>query len=160
MREELEYKFVAITPPAAIVDNASFTTAAVDTKGWAHCKIVAQFGAMDIAMAALKVQESDDNGSSDDFDDVPNLNFNGSTNLDGSASALPSATDDNKFFVAEIPCGGNRKRYLDLVATGGDGTAGTYMSAFAILSRPKISPSTIAEHGCAQILMPNAPPVA
>ena len=57
-------KIVSITPPAAIVDNASFTTAAVDTIGFGKVAIVFSLGATDIAMTALKLQESDDSGMS------------------------------------------------------------------------------------------------
>lgn len=143
-------KFVAITPPAAIVDNASYTTAAVDTKGYKFCQIVAQLGATDIAMVALKVQESDDSGMSGAAD-VTGLVVGTSNNIAGSASALPSATDDDKFMLFEVDLRG-RKRYLDLVATAGDGTAGTYMSALAILHNGDIAPVTAAERGCDEIL--------
>ena len=52
-------KYVSVTPPAAIVDNASYTTAEIDTYGWDYAKIVCYVGATDIAMTALKVQEAD-----------------------------------------------------------------------------------------------------
>lgn len=159
MNEQQDTKLVALTPPAAIVDNSGYTTAALDCKGWDHATIVVLLGATDIAMAALKVQESDDNASADDYDDVPGLNTDGDTNIDGDASTLPSATDDNKFVVFEVDMRG-RKRYLDLVATAGDGTAGTYLTAFAILSRGKPAPTTISERGCDQILRPSGPPAA
>jgi hypothetical protein len=42
-------KLVSITPPAAIVDNASWTTAEIDTSGWDYAQIICYFGAMDIA---------------------------------------------------------------------------------------------------------------
>ena len=64
MIQGLRNKYFVVTPPAAVVNNASFTTAAIDTKGFAHLQIVCLFGAMDIAMVALKVQESDDSGMS------------------------------------------------------------------------------------------------
>jgi thiamine monophosphate kinase len=116
-------KFVNVTPPAAIVDNASYTTNEIDTIGYDHCTILVSLGATDIAMAALKVQESDVSGSG--FADITGATF---------ASSLPSATDDNKIFAFYIDLRG-RKRYLDMVATAGDGTAGTFASAVAVLSR-------------------------
>lgn len=143
-------KFVAITPPAAIVDNAAYTTAAVDTKGYKFCQIVALLGATDIAVAGMKVQESDDSGMSGAAD-VTGLVVGTSTNVDGSTSALPSATDDNKFMVFEVDCRG-RKRYLDLVVTAGDGTAGTFLTAFAILHNGEVAPVTATERGCDEIL--------
>lgn len=145
-------KFVSITPPGAIVDNASYTTAAVDTLGWDKVAIVAYLGATDIAMAALKVQESDDSGMSGAAD-ITGLVWGTSADPDsGSTSTLPTSTDDNKFFVAYISMQG-RKRYLDLVATAGDGSAGTYMTAFAVLSNGEQIPNSATERGLASNLI-------
>jgi hypothetical protein len=141
-------KLVSITPPAAIVDNASYTTGSIDTQGWDYLQVVVYLGATDIAMTALKLQESDTDGS---YGDVTGLVFGTSSNIAGSTSTLPSATDDNKFFVFDVDLRG-RKRYFDLVATAGDGTAGTFLTAFAILSRGKDQPVTAAERGASQIL--------
>ena len=141
-------KLVSITPPAAIVDNASYTTASIDTQGWDYMQVVVYLGATDIAMTALKLQESDTDGS---YGDVTGLVFGTSSNIAGSTSTLPSATDDNKFFVFDVDLRG-RKRYFDLVATAGDGTAGTFLTAFAILSGGKDQPVTAAERGASQIL--------
>lgn len=148
MIDQLRQKIVAITPPGAIVDDASWTTASIDTKGWDYCTVVVLFGAMDIAMAALKLQSSDTDGS---YADITNGNFASGTQPDGTASSLPSATSDNTMFAIHVDCKKN-KRYLDLVATGGDGTAGTYAVAFAILSRGREVPNTKAERGYAQEL--------
>ena len=137
-------KWVSVTPPAAIVDNASLTTASIDTAGYEYCEIFLYLGATDIAMTALKVQESDNDSS---YADVTGLVYGTSNGISGSASTLPSATDDNKCFKFEIDLRG-RKRYLDLVATCGDGAAGTYATAFAILSRASgatFSPSSRME---------------
>ena len=142
-------KLVSITPPAAIVDNASYTTASIDTQGFDYMQVVVYLGATDIAMTALKLQESDTDGGS--YADVTGLVFGTSSNIAGSTSTLPSATDDNKFFVFDVDLRG-RKRYFDLVATAGDGTAGTFLTAFAILSRGKDQPVTAAERGASQIL--------
>jgi hypothetical protein len=143
-------KWVSVTPPAAIVDNASLTTAIIDTKGYAYARIFCYLGATDIAMTALKVQESDDSGMSGAAD-VTGLVAGTSTNIAGSTSALPSSTDDNKCFVFEIDLRG-RKRYLDLVATCGDGAAGTYATCFALLSRAADVPQTATERGFGDIL--------
>lgn len=145
-------KLVAITPPAAIVDNASYTTTAVDTFGFNKLKVTVFLGATDIAMTALKLQESDDSGMSGAAD-ISGAVYGTSTNPDtGSASALPSATDDNKFFVFYVDLKG-RKRYIDLVATAGDGTAGTFMTAWAELSDALTVPSTAAGRGAAANLI-------
>ncbi len=147
-------KVVALTPPAAIVDNAAFVTIALDTKGFKYCEIFVLFGAMDIAATALKVQESDtltDANTLASGADVTGLVYGTSDNIAGSASTLPSATSDNTIFKFEIDLRG-RKRYLDLGATGGDGSAGSYMVAWAELSDPEVGLVTAAEKGCAQIL--------
>lgn len=148
MQPELP-KMVAITPPAAIVDNASLTTASIDTKGFAHCRIMVLIGATDIAMTALKVQESDNDS---DYSDVTGAVFATSKNDAGSTSALPVATDDNKFFCIDIDLIG-RKRYLDLVATCGDGSAGTYITAWAELRRGEKVPAKASEAGISQRLV-------
>ncbi len=142
-------KLVSITPPAAIVDNASFTTAEIDTLGYDYATIYVYLGATDIALTALKVTESDTAGSG--HADVTGLVFGTSTNTAGSTSTLPSATDDNKFFAFEIDMRG-RKRYLDLVATMGDGTVGGYLTAWAVLERADEMLKTAAARGCSQIL--------
>lgn len=142
-------KFVSVTPPQAIVDNAAWTTAEIDTKGFDYATIYAYFGAMDIAAVALKIQESDTSGSG--FADVSGLVYGTSTNIAGSTSALPSATDDNKCFAFEIDLRG-RKRYLDLSATGGDGAAGTFLCAFAMLWRAEDYGASASERGFGDIL--------
>lgn len=144
------FKFVSVTPPGALVDNASLTTAAVDTSGYDYCTFILYLGATDIAMAALKVQESDDSGMSGAAD-VSGLVVGTSTNISGSTSALPSATDDNKAMCFEVDCKG-RKRYLDIVATGGDGTSGAYFTAFALLWNGEVAPTTAADRGFDEIL--------
>lgn len=142
-------KFVAVTPPGAIVDNASWTTAEIDTLGFDYCTIYVQFGAMDIAMTALKVQESNSSGSG--MADITGLVYGTSADISGSTSSLPSATADNTCFAFEIDLR-NRKRYLDVVATGGDGAAGTYCTIVALLSRAENLGNTASARGLANIL--------
>lgn len=143
-------KFVNLIPPVAIKDNASWTCTEVDTLGYDYATFVVNLGATDIAVATLKVQESNTSGSG--FADVTGLVFGTSNNIAGSASTLPAATDDDKIFVFEIDLRKGRKRYLDLVATAGNGTAGTYASGIAILSRGENCPVTAADRGASQIL--------
>jgi hypothetical protein len=142
-------KLLWVTAPAAISDNATLTTAEIDTLGFDYARIVVGIGATDIAMAALKVTESDTSGSG--HADVTGLVWGTSTNTDGSTSALPSATDDNTFQIAEIDLRG-RDRYLDVTATTGNGTNGTYVCIWAELSRAKDVPVTATERGCDEIL--------
>jgi len=142
-------KLVSMTPPAAIVDNASLTVAEVDTIGFDYAKIVVYLGASDIAMTALACTESDTSGSG--HSNITGLVFGTSANHVGTTSTLPSATDDNKFFVFDIDLKG-RKRYLDVTATIGDGTAGTFAVIWCELSRAEDTPTTAAQRGAAEIL--------
>lgn len=143
-------KFVGVTPPAAIVNNTSHTTGEIDTLGWDYLTIVAYLGATDIAMTALKVTESDTSGSN--HGDITGLVLGTSTNIDGSTSALPSGTDDNKFFVFQIDLRNGRKRYIDVTSTVGNGSTGAYLSILGILSRGDTGPTTAAGMGAAQVL--------
>ena len=151
MKRPLEAcKLVSVTPPQAIKDNASWTTGEIDTKDWDHLTLIVYLGATDIAVAAMTVTESDTSGSG--HANVTGLIAGTSTNIDGSTSALPTATDDNKFQVFEIDLRG-RKRYIDLTFTAGDGTAGTYAAVLGILSSPKANaPISISDRGCDEIL--------
>jgi len=142
-------KYVSMTPPAAIIDNASATVAEVDTLGWDNLTIVVQVGATDIALSALAVTESDASGSG--HANVTGLVYGTSTDIDGNTSALPTATDDDGFFIFNIDMRG-RKRYIDLTATVGDGTAGAFLAIFGILSKGESSPVTVAGMGAVGVL--------
>lgn len=135
-------KFVNVTPPAAIVDNAAFTTAIVDTRGFREVLFLVTLGALDIAVAAMKLQESDDSGMSGAVD-IAGADFS------VLPLTLPSATDDNKLYGIFVDMRG-RKRYLDLSLTGGDGATGTFATVLAVLSRAEETPNTAAERGLAQ----------
>jgi hypothetical protein len=135
-------KVVNVTPPAAIVDNASFATTTIDTLGFNKVAIYFQLGATDIAMTALKVQESDDSGMSAAAD------ITGAVYGATGAPALPTATDDNKIFGFFIDLKG-RKRYLDVVATAGDGSAGTFGACIAELYNGNATSDDATERGLA-----------
>ena len=119
-------KVVNVTPPAAIVDAASFSTTAIDTAGFGKLAVYFSLGATDFAMTALKLQESDDSGMSGAAD------ITGCVYGATGAPALPTATDDNKVFGFFVNLAG-RDRYIDVVATAGDGSAGTFGACTAIL---------------------------
>ena len=133
MIHAMDEKVVSITPPGAIVDDTTFSTAALDTRGYARATIYVVLGATDVAMAALKLRESDDDSA---YSDVPGLDFS-------SDGELPGASDDDGIFAFDIDLRG-RKRYLDVVATADDGAAGTYAIVFARLTRPSQSPGGAA----------------
>ena len=139
-------KVVNVTPPAAIVDNASFATTTIDTLGFNKVAIYFSLGATDIAMTALKVQESDDSGMSGAAD------ITGAVYGATGAPALPTATDDNKIFGFFIDLKG-RKRYLDVVATAGDGSAGTFGACIAELYNGNATSDDATERGLAANLI-------
>jgi hypothetical protein len=148
-------KFQQLVVPAAIVDNASFTTLVIDTvdattgQKWDYATIVVQLGATDIAMTALAVKESDDNSTNTN---VTGTVFGTAVDIDGTTTVLPASTDDNKVEVIHLDLR-KRKRYLQLLATAGDGTTGTYLSALCILSRGSVAPDSCAEMGAEHALI-------
>jgi hypothetical protein len=139
-------KVVNVTPPAAIKDAASFATTTIDTLGFNKVAIYFALGATDIAMTALKVQESDDSGMSAAAD------ITGCVYGATGAPALPSADDDNKIFGFFIDLKG-RKRYLDVVATAGDGSTGTFGACTAHLYNPLTTEDNATQRGLAANLI-------
>lgn len=132
MNQAQSLKVVNFCPPTAVKDAASFTTTTIDTAGFGKLAIYFALGASDIAMTALKVQESDDSGMSGAAD-ITGLVYGTSTNPEtGTTSALPSATDDNGVFAFFVSLQG-RKRYIKVTATAGDGAVGTFGSGLAFL---------------------------
>lgn len=131
-------KYVIVTPPAAKVDNAAVTTAAVDTAGFDRLTFVAVIGDIDANVASSKIRESDASDMSNSADIAAG----------GTDYALGTAAgSDNKIHAFDIDLRG-RKRYLDFEITGGDGTAGVYLTVVAILSQAAISPDSAADRGC------------
>ena len=132
-----------ITPPAVIADNTAITTGEIDTvvlgDKYDYLSIVVQFGAMDIAVTTMKVQESDTSGSG--FADITGT-------VGGTSFTLPIATSDNGIYVFHLDLR-KRKRYIDLSLTVGDGVAGTYVSVLGIYSRGKESPVGATAKGLA-----------
>ena len=138
-------KFVNVTPPVAINDNAAYVTATLDTQGFRAGMFLIVLGALDIAVAVLKLTESDASDMSGAAD-VPGADYS------VAPATLPAATDDNKLFGIGVKFTGKRKRYLDLSFTAGDGSAGTYANVIAILAEPEIYPVTAADRGLSQHL--------
>jgi hypothetical protein len=135
-------KFVAAIKPAAIIDDASATAEAIDTRGWDYATIIVQLGATDIGMTALKVQNSATSGGS--YVDITGATFDDGAGMGGAVLALPSATDDGQTCVFQIDMR-NKNPFLKVVATFGNGSAGGFVAAVCVLSRGKISPVLSAE---------------
>jgi hypothetical protein len=152
MSNELQHsRFKNCIPPAAILDNASATTVEIDTLDADYLTVVLNIGATDIAMTALKLTESDTAGSG--HADITGATFSGGTNTDGTALALPSATDDNQVCVFQVDLRG-RKRYIDIVATFGNGSAGGFIAGTAVLSKHHVyisADTDIADGGCVRV---------
>jgi hypothetical protein len=142
MQNMQNVKTVGITPPAAIIDNAAATTATVDTKGFTKARFMVYLGALDIAMSAFKLQQSDDSGMSGAAD-VSGADFS------VSPLTLPSASDDNHFFAIYVDLRG-KKRYMDLSLTLGDGAAGSFITAWVDLYGANETPDTATERGLTQ----------
>ena len=137
MIESQALKFVQAIQPGVIKDNAAFTGEVIDTLGFNYLTLVFMFGATDIAMAVLKVTECDTSGGS--YTDVDGADFS-------SPAALPDADADGLNAGVHINMI-NRKRFIKVAATAGDGAAGTYLAALAVLSRAETVPSTAASRG-------------
>jgi hypothetical protein len=142
-------KLARLVDPGVVKNNAAFTSQVVDGIGADYASLIAYLGTTDIGLTALKVQESDDNST---WTDVSGTDFSNSSNLDwsGNALALPSNSNGTSFYAIQLDLR-VRKRYLKLVATGGNGTNGTYMTALALLGRLEECPKTAATAGAQQV---------
>jgi hypothetical protein len=133
------------------VDNGNFTTTPVDIGAWESITILSTFGNVPANVVTLKVQECDTSGGV--YADVTGLIVGTSTDTDGTTSSLPTAAaGDGTVIIFEID-GKNRKRYIDLVCTAGDGSgSATEFSGLALLSRGKALPKTATARGAAHVL--------
>ena len=131
------FKTVAVTSPAAAVNNAAVVCASVDRKNFDYAVFKLILGATDANLTVCKMQESDDNAT---WTDVPGLDYSASPN------ALPTATDDNHLFAFDIDLKA-RKRFLRPAITIGSGTTGAFLTVIAELHRAEQMPSTAAARG-------------
>jgi len=114
------------------VDNGAFDAQVIDLNDFKGAKgvlFLLHVGVIAADLAALKVQESD--GKSSD------------TALDGNAADVhdfttkPANADDDALWAVYVPLTADRKRYLQLQATAGDGSGTeSYLSAIAIADLP------------------------
>lgn len=129
MIQSQNLKFTNAIPPAAILDAASATVAATDTLGASFVVFLFSLGATDIATAVVKLTECATSGGS--YTDISGAAFSGSTGI----TRLPQAGDDNTLFAIYWKLGADGLRYIKPVFTAGDGSAGTYVSAIAMLDQ-------------------------
>jgi hypothetical protein len=144
MIEALRHKTVIVGSPKAISDNAAVTTATLDAVGAGWVTFLVVIGALDIAVAVLKLTESDDSGMSGAAD-VPGADFS------VLPATLPAATADDTIVAIHVNMLG-RKRYLDLTYTTGDGSAGTYSTVLAQLFDLQQTPDSATARGFTQEL--------
>ena len=137
-------KWGIVYAPGAIVDNASPTTNVIDTLGYDRLEVILVLGALDIAMTAFKLQESDVAASSTALTSGADI----SGTVGGTDFVLPTATDDNKLGIIDLNMvSAPRKRYIDVVATFGDGAAGSYPTILFRLSKGHVDPVSAADAG-------------
>ena len=137
-----EMKFVNMLYPQ-LKDNGDLAdNNYVDTKGWAHLRVLIQIGNLDAALGstaegnALKVEECDTSGGT--YSDVTNAAL---------ADAV-AADEDGCLFAIDINLAKTHKRFMRLNAPhAGDGDTGVNASALGILSRPAIGPKSAADQG-------------
>lgn len=116
-------------PPGIIKDDAVYVSNVLDKnvlldQGAKGVLFVTLLGAMDIALAVLKVMESDTktNGTT----------LGGSPTAVKAVATLPSATSDGGLALIYVPMAKWVEQFLQLQATAGDGTVGGYLAALAI----------------------------
>lgn len=150
MNELQNKKYAICISSEGQVDNAAHTSTVVDTLGYDEATFIVHVGTTDVALAALKVQESDTKTDATTLAsgaDVTGLVWGTSTDPDsGSTSSLPSASDGTKLFAAHIKLN-NRKRYLQIQATSGNGTTGTAVNAYCILNKAGEGPYNATTRG-------------
>lgn len=142
MLELQESKIINLIPPAAIKDDAAFSSLVLDKNdldGADYVEFVGVLGSIDATMDTLKVMESDTLTNP--------TTLGGTPVLVKDATTKPGTDDDNKPFVFGIDLGKSRQRYLQLQATAGDGAAGTFLSAMAIAARPREAGSSATRRG-------------
>jgi hypothetical protein len=147
-------RIVVSSQPQAILNNNSVTTNVIDTQGYGFLEVYVLLGATDIALTALRLEESDAITNATTLNGgaaVVGTRFGTDARDDGAASVLPSATDDNQVYKFELNLQG-RRRYIKPIITIGNGATGAFTVCFAELSEPDNHPGTAAEKGVAQLM--------
>ncbi len=137
-------KFFNAIPPGVIKDNAPFVSNVIDRQADVPTDakgvlFVVQLGATDVAASVLRVQQSDTKTDA--------TTLGGSPTTVHDFATKPGANDDNALFGVYVPTSKWTERYLQLQATAGDGTTGTYLSALAVFDQPGTTGTTAADLG-------------
>lgn len=142
MNELQTTKVFNVIPPTAIKDNAAFVSTVIDKAdlhGADYLEFIVGLGATDVAMAVLRVMESDTLTNA--------TTLGGSPTLVKDSTTKPADDADGKVAVFGIDLRKSRQRYIQLQATAGDGSTGTYLSAIAIARRSIEASSDAAQRG-------------
>lgn len=137
-------KIVPLIQPQAIKDDALFvgsvgsTPAYVDCAGWNSARVVFQIGATDVTIAMMNVYECDTSGGT--YTEINGADFVADT------TSEPTDTDDNKIYSVYLDLR-KQKRYLEVELKAGNGSTGTYATAYVVLCDPDIAPNSASERG-------------
>lgn len=133
---------ILATLPTAAVGSTATSTLTIDRLGYDHVSVVAirASNAATTFANVLKVEESDDNGSSDAYANVTALVAGG---VGGFTLAAVSDTSVASSYKLDIDCRA-RKRYLKVSMTPG---ATATLAITARLSRGEDFPNTATEAG-------------
>lgn len=126
--------------PQAIKDAAAFVSQVIDKLDFPGCSYLefqGQIGATDVAMTVLKVMESDTKTDA--------VTLGGTPALVKDSTTKPTDADGGKTFAFGIDLRKSRQRYLQLQATAGNGSTGTYLSAKVVGYRPANASSRAAD---------------
>lgn len=108
-----------------LINNTTLNSATLDIVQQAanasKLRINLFLGTTDVAFTTLKLQSSDTNSGSD-WVDVDGSVYGTDLDINGNASTLPGATDDNKIFGWTVNANGGAPRYYRVVATVGNST--------------------------------------
>lgn len=132
---------IAISP--LLVDSADASAIAIDTMGFNYALIQFVYGlTSDIALTVLKLTECETSGGS--YTEIVGSAFTGAD--------LPSATDDGQIWTWNVKLGNNRMRFIKILATVGDGSAGANVCAIANLGMAEQTPWDATTQGASYLI--------
>lgn len=114
----------------ALVDAAAAEGRVLDKQDFDNALgvlIIIYTGAIDVALSALKVQQSDTKTNDTTLGGTPTDVID--------VTDKPGANDDDQIRLVYVPMGAWTNRYLQLQATVGDGTTGANLAAVVMADR-------------------------
>jgi hypothetical protein len=134
-------KWFNAIPPGVIKDDAAWVSYVLDKQTLVDqdakgVLFAIGLGATDVAAAVLKVMQSDT--------ETNETTLGGTPTAVHDVTTKPGAGDDNGVWLVYVPMSSWTEQYLQLQGTAGDGTAGTYLSALAVIDSPGAGGATAA----------------